>query len=152
MSNLTLKRNQFFPQVLTSRTTWMKMNMSHGKWDVQMYLACTKVATCLFKTSGGYVHNFSHVHQDTFAQRGAFEPKLYLTFAVMINDHWSLSIAGQEQPTAAPNAPQCQMTIIGRSIATIKIKLAETSAAHLAGPLLEDGAKRGRLRCAVSSA
>ena len=60
------------------------MNMSHGEWYDNVYLACTKVATCLFKTSGGYVHNFPHVHQDTFAQRGASEPKLDLAFAVMI--------------------------------------------------------------------
>ena len=79
------------------------MNMSHGEWYDNVYLACTKVATCLFKTSGGYVHNFSHVHQDTFAQRGAFEPKLYLTFAVMIIVYrWSRTTP-RTQCTSMPN-------------------------------------------------
>ena len=68
-----------------------------------MYLACTKLATCLFKTSGGYVHNFPHVHQDTFAQRVAFEPKLDLAFAVMIIVYrWSRTTP-RTQCTSMPN-------------------------------------------------
>ena len=54
--------------------TWMTM----CTWSAQ------NLPRVLSKTSGGYIHNYSHVHQDTFAQRRAFQPKLHLTFAMMI--------------------------------------------------------------------